>query len=354
MHGSSGSIAAQLPNASGGISRLAYAKAKAAGLNANQLLARAGISLHEIENPQIFIKVRDQITFLNHVATELNDDRLGFNLAKIPDLREVGLLYYVLSSSETFIDALNRAARYSAVVNEGIRQNCIDDNKSVGLSINYVGVNRHLDRHQIEFWMTILVRIGRQLTGLDLRPTRVRFIHRRASIGDYVKFYGGDVQFGAPTDDIIFPARVRDCRLVGSDPYLNKLLVQFCEQTLAYRRRAPSSFQTTVENCMAPLLPHGGASAAEIARRLGVSQRTLSRRLSAEGLTFQKLLDWLRADLAQRYLEDRDLPISQVAWLLGYREIGAFSHAFKRWTGRTPREARSGFQPPAARDKKPK
>jgi AraC-like DNA-binding protein len=72
-----------------------------------------------------------------------------------------------------------------------------------------------------------------------------------------------------------------------------------------------------------------------------MSQRTFARRLSLEGLSFSELLQNLRRDLAERYLADQHLSISQVAWLLGYEEVGAFSHAFKRWTDKTPRQARS-------------
>ena len=68
-----------------------------------------------------------------------------------------------------------------------------------------------------------------------------------------------------------------------------------------------------------------------------MSRRTLARRLAAEGLTFRKVLDDLRFDLTKRYLREEDLPISEIAWLLGYRETSALSHAFKRWTGRTPK-----------------
>ena len=86
------------------------------------------------------------------------------------------------------------------------------------------------------------------------------------------------------------------------------------------------------------LLPHGKAQAGEIARRLGVSQRTFARRLLAEGVTFSEVLESLRLHLAQRHLADLSLSISQIAWLLGYQEVSAFTHAFKRWTGRAPRD----------------
>jgi AraC-like DNA-binding protein len=85
-----------------------------------------------------------------------------------------------------------------------------------------------------------------------------------------------------------------------------------------------------------------------VARRLGMSQRTLTRRLSLEGLTFVEVRDNLRADLARRYVRDADLSISKIAWLLGYQEVSAFTHAFKRWTGTTPRQmrAQADFAPP--------
>jgi AraC-like DNA-binding protein len=96
-----------------------------------------------------------------------------------------------------------------------------------------------------------------------------------------------------------------------------------------------------VENAIALLLPHGKAQLGEVAAQLGMSRRTLARRLATHGLTFAGVLAQLRVDLAKRELRDASLTISQVAWLLGYREVSAFTHAFKRWTGKTPREVRT-------------
>jgi AraC-like DNA-binding protein len=88
------------------------------------------------------------------------------------------------------------------------------------------------------------------------------------------------------------------------------------------------------------LLPHGKAGLDETARRLGVSQRTLERKLSLEKLTFSAVLGGLKMDLSKRYLAEDNLSISQVAWLLGYQEVSSFTHAFKRWSGKSPRQAR--------------
>jgi AraC-like DNA-binding protein len=100
-----------------------------------------------------------------------------------------------------------------------------------------------------------------------------------------------------------------------------------------------------VERVIAPLLPHGKAKTSEVARQLGVSRRTLSRSLFAEGVTFAKIIEELRAALARRYLKDPALSISEIAWLLGYREVSSFTHAFKRWTGMSPIKFRSSQTP---------
>ena len=332
----------RLPNTAGGMTRLAYARAKAAGIALDPLLKQAGLAHHQIKDPRSAIKVRDQVNFLNIAAVALEDDLLGFHLAQTVDLRQLGPLYYVLASSETLIDALQRAARYSSIVNEGISLKCIDG-KSVGISFHCVGIGRHLDTHQIECSMTALVRICRQLTGLRLLPNRVRLMHHRTRNAEFAKFFGNDIEFGATADDITFSNNIRQSPVVSADPYLNELLISYCEEAISYRPKTRASFRSRVENVIATLLPHGKAHASEIARELGVSQRTFARRLSEEGLTFSELLDNLRSDLANRHLADRDLAISQIAWLLGYSDVGAFSHAFKRWTGKTPGQARAEY-----------
>ena len=153
----------QLPSATGTITRLAYAKSKEGGVDLSLLLKKAGLTLHQIDEFSARIQVRDQIKFLNLAARALNHDLLVFHLAQLPDLRELGLLYYVASSSETLSMALQRAARYSSLINEGVAIKYVEG-KDVALSFQYVGVSRHQDRHQIEFFMSFLIRLCRQLT----------------------------------------------------------------------------------------------------------------------------------------------------------------------------------------------
>jgi AraC-like DNA-binding protein len=329
-----------LPRAGGLSTRLAYARAKAVGIALDPILNKAGLTKQQVEDPASRIKVHDQIIFVHLVAEALYDDLLGFHLAQTVDLREIGLFYYVLASSQTFLEALQRAARYSSIANEGISLRCITGN-TFGTSFHYVGVSRHLDQHQIEFWMTALVRICRQLTGLHVVPSRVRLTHRRAWNEELASFLGDSVELGANADDIAFAGRIKHAPVVSADLHLNKLLRSYCEEALSQKRKDRGSFRSRVENAIVPLLPHGKVQVGEIARQLGVSQRTLARRLIAEEVSFSQVLESLRSDLANRYLADPELAISRIAWLLGYQDVGAFSHAFKRWTGKTPGQVRS-------------
>jgi AraC-like DNA-binding protein len=172
-------------------------------------------------------------------------------------------------------------------------------------------------------------------------PASVRFAHYRSGAhSEIAAYFGGNVEFAAGADELAFTNTANDLKLVSADPHLNKLLVAQFEELLSRRPTKQGSFRAAVENAIAPLLPHGNANAAEIAKRLGLSQRTAARRLSSEGWSFSKVLEDLRSDLARQYLLDPDLSISRIAWLLGYQEVSAFTHAFKRWTGKTPRAAR--------------
>jgi AraC-like DNA-binding protein len=238
---------------------------------------------------------------------------------------------------------LKRGSRYqSAIHNQGIRITYRESYTNVSITFEYVGVARLNDRHQIEFFVVILLRLCRQLTGRQLSPIAIRLLHRRTKLPVKLRsLFGCSVAFGSDIDEVVYSQAVKNTPVVNADPYLNKLLVRYCEEALSDRRVPSKAWRLNVENAIAPLLPHGQANMAEVAQRVGVSRRTLARRLASEGLTFAEVLGRLRFDLAKRYLQEHELQISNVAWLLGYRETSAFYHAFRRWTGKTPTQVRS-------------
>jgi AraC-like DNA-binding protein len=330
-----------IPTAQGGLTRLAAARLKSAGVPLGPLLIRSGLTPEAIAEPEERLSVKSQITFLDEAAIALKDDCLGFTLAREHDPRKIGLLYYVMASSQTLGDALKRVARYSRITNEALVFTYREGNSLV-FNLSYSGVARHTDRHQIEFCMFAALRICRVLTGMNLVPQHFSIAHQRSgNTSEMARFIGKEVEFGADADEFALAVDARELPLVHSDSYLNDLLLKYCEAALANRRDDVSQLRTKVENVISSLLPHGRVLARDVARTLGMSERTLGRRLADEGLNFAEVLQHLRRDLATRYLDDRKLHVSKIAWLLGFQQVSAFTHACKRWTGKTPSQMRS-------------
>jgi AraC-like DNA-binding protein len=330
-----------LRRCAGVLSRVAYLHAKRHGIDTAPLIESAGLTADLIVDPSARLGVANQIKFVELVAAALGDELFGFNLVRDFDFREVGLLYYVAASADTLGSALSRVERYIKIQNDGVRLK-VSRGKTVRLRLAYVGVPRHTDVHQIGAMIALLIRVGRHLTGQPLKPVVVRLMHRIS--GDkpkLEKFLDSTIEDGAGVDEIELPAASWHLPIVSADPHLHRLCVTSCEEALAQRATKRSPLKVRVENAIASLLPHGQARHDVVAAKLGMSPRTLARRLAAEGSSFAAILAETRAALADRYLADRSLAISQIAWLLGYAEIGAFTRAFQRWTGMVPSAARA-------------
>jgi AraC-like DNA-binding protein len=332
---------ASIPTAQGGLSRLAIARLESAGVPVVPLLRRMRLTPEVIADPEKRLSVRSQIKLLDEAAIALQDDCLGFTLARDFDPRALGLLYYVMASSQTLGEALKRVARYSQTTNEALVIRYREGNRLI-INLSYSGVPRHSDQHQIEFCMFAVLRICRVLTGQNLIPQHFSIAHHRSEgTAEMSRFVGTKVEFGADTDEIALNSNAREVPVIHADPYLNDLLLKYCEAALTDRRGKVRQVRTKVENAISSLLPHGRAVVDDVARSLGMSKRTLARMLSDEGVNFTEVLQQLQRDLAVRYLDDPQLHISKIAWLLGFQEVSAFTHAFKRWTGKTPSQMRT-------------
>src|SRR5262252_5240299 len=146
------------------------------------------------------------------------------------------------------------------------------------------------------------------------------------------KQFGRSTSPGLPDPAWQGPCEVPSTSRQTSDP-----------QTQGVGREFVGSCRASVQHPSRSLCRAARVNAKDVARKLGMSQRTLARHLASEGLTFVGMLKELRMDLAKRDLADRDLSIGQIAWLLGYKDVTSFTHAFKRWTGDTPSAARQAM-----------
>jgi AraC-like DNA-binding protein len=147
------------------------------------------------------------------------------------------------------------------------------------------------------------------------------------------------VRFGAPLTKLVFDASILELPLVGADLTLGSLLERQAEESLAGAARG-GGFAGRVREVIKEGLPGGEARVEAACRRLGVSPRTLQRKLREEGTSFQGLLEEVQRALAEFYLRDREVAICEVSYLTGFSQPSAFHRAFRRWTGQTPKEFR--------------
>src|SRR5215470_8992779 len=129
------------PMAEGKLSRLACARALVAGIDVTPLMMKAGVTRQQLEEKDVWLSAEGQIKLVELVAEQLQDDHLGFHLARDVDLREIGLLYYVLNSSDLLGDAFRRGERYCSLINEGVRL-LVREGREITVSVSYGGVER--------------------------------------------------------------------------------------------------------------------------------------------------------------------------------------------------------------------
>ena len=290
-----------------------------------------------------------QAKFLEFAAEATGDEAFGLHLAEHANPRSAGLLYYAVSAARTVGDALALFARYVRIVNEAAQVRVSRGPDGVLLDIGFSALPKHECRQNCEFAVAIVVRTLREMSGRHVRPSEVYFGHvRRTHPVDFERFFGCPVHFGvggnAAHDRVVLAQDTVALPLITEDQYLLETLIPYCDEAAKERNTATETFRCAVENAIQKILPHGRAQAHTVAKALNVSVRTLARRLTEENTSYAEVFDRLRRSLAAQYLKEPGFTISQVAWLLGYEHATSFNHAFKRWTGISPAEARDNMQ----------
>jgi AraC-like DNA-binding protein len=337
-----------LPTATGFAAKQAIVALQKHNIAAASLLQRADLSERDLIKQPSRIAAAAQSKLLEYAAEALEDSAFGLHLAQQVNPREAGLLYYVASAAKSIGEALALYARYCRIVNEAVRVKLLQAQGGVGVEFNIVGVSRHRVRQNVEFGIAAIVKGLRETAGRNIHPTHVSFAHARNSdLRQFERFFGCPVEFGAPTDQLVFSNETLTLSLVTEDRHLLETLQPICDEAAKERNTAKGTLRASIETEAQKLLPHGKANRRAVARELGMSERTLTRRLAKEGTSYDEVVDQLRHSLAVQYIKERSISLSQIAWLLGYEGSTSFNHAFVRWTGRSPSKARNQGQLPA-------
>jgi AraC-like DNA-binding protein len=304
-------------------------------------LTQVGLDERSLNADGARISTAKYAAFFELAAEVTGDGCLGLHFGQTRDTRDAGLIGYVGLSSPTLMDAIKNLTRYRRVSSDALEIE-IDALEERGrLRWSFHGMGSQRSRQSLEFWATNLLRAFREMSGRNLAPASLSFAHPRTEdIKEFERFFGCSVSFGGQEN--IFEMKLSDLhlQLVAADHRLLAVLRRNCEDLLTRHFAPPPPLVERVERLIADRLAHGEARLDTVATDLGMSSRTLSRKLAELGTSFNGIVGSLRKGLALRYLQESNLSLTEIAFLLGYTEISTFSHAFKRWTGSTPMASR--------------
>ncbi|MGF6273082.1 AraC-like DNA-binding protein/transcriptional regulator with XRE-family HTH domain [Massilia sp. UYP11] len=306
------------------------------GLTLPALAEAAGLAPGALEPLPESLPARRYIGLLEAGARLANDPFFGLHVgekARPATYRAYGLL---LLASSSFGHALELSQRYESLAHDLGRSRVTQG----GAHAHYEWVSHYPDatRHLVESVYAGIRVFGSWLAGRPLMPLALRLRHADPGHGDaeYLRVLGIAPEFAAPLNCAAVDAALLAMPVPNADTSLYPLLQQHAERLLEQRATREEPIVVRVRAALLPRLAGGEARLAPVAAELGLSPRTLQRKLAGAGSSFQQVLDAVRYGLARDYLRRRELGLVDIAFLLGFREQSAFTHAFREWSGVNP------------------
>lgn len=239
-------------------------------------------------------------------------------------------------TAPTLRGSFARAERYWRLLTSVTEYELRQEAEGAWFLLHRAGLRRLGLRLSNEASLASVLSISRQVSPLPVTPLEVRFQHPAPpDLSAHNAFFGCPIEFEADRDGLLFSTDALTRRNRMGDEAITRFLLPHLDVELK-RLEAERSLTEMVHDAVAGSLSDGVPKMPAIARRMGMSERTLQRRLSEEGLSFQALVDSARRDLAEGLLMQSDYSLAEVAFLTGFSEQSAFTRAFKRWSSQTP------------------
>jgi AraC-like DNA-binding protein len=313
------------------------------GASPPELCARAGIDPALLGRPDA--RVPHDVLCHTWSTLSLGDETFGLRAAAMIDSAPQSLVEYTMASAGDVRGGLRAFVRFQRLIHDA-SAHTLDEDRDEAIFRFSLAPGYTLPTVIWDYLAATLVLRLRRVEGTQGAPTEVRL--SRAPFADDREaraIFRAPIRYGAPRAEVRWPRAFLDARMATADPTLFALLAQQLERALGLPEgehrvlpRADEDVLARVRRELRAALPRGDATLAQVARAAGTSARSLQRRLSERGMTFQAVVDDARRRLAEELLAAQRASVTEAAFATGFADVAAFSRAFRRWHGVPPGE----------------
>lgn len=329
-----------LARVAGPYAQTAVDTAAAQGLPPTRLAAALGLPADALSPVGDSLAVATYLRLLDAAAELGGDPLFGLHVGERARLSTFASYGLVLCACDSFRAAARQTMRFEGLAHDLGRSHIEEHGTIAHYRWSSPWLTPSSSRHLAESVMAGILGFANWLAHAHLPVIDVAFAHAAPDatlMPAYERLFGAPVHFDAPYTGARFPASVLDRPVPNADPSLFGVLASHAERLLAARAQpATRGIADAVRAQIAGNLAQDRARLADVAAALGCTPRTLQRRLAEAGTSYQHELDAIRRQLVEPYLRDPAITLTEVAFLLGYREQSSFNHAFRDWHGTTP------------------
>ena len=311
------------------------------GLDTDALLRSVGIRRETIDDPDARLDA-SKVGALWARAYELSGDPvLSLHAAEACPIGAYKVIDFMAANATTVGEAFRYAARYFPLINTAIRLPIDESGDPVRFDIVDETGPEGVTRPYAEYCFAAFLLHVRGTTGVDFPIRSLEFVHRRpGETREHERIFVCPVRFEAGHNRMSIDREAWDTPTKSANPGVLHVLSEHADLLLEKLPKGPDLVERT-RRAIGERLRGGDSSLESVARELGTSARSLQRHLQELGFSYNALADEVRAATARLYLEQPDIAVAEVAYLLGFTDTSTFTRAFKRWTGNTPARTRA-------------
>ncbi len=273
-------------------------------------------------------------------STQEDEIALISTYAETIQLDDLGVLGLAIKTAPDLRSSMRLIERYFRLMTDTVDYLFDDTQDPARLIIEERSVTHPVLQFRNECALASFAHKIRCLLGQDIQFSYASFRHPcRGTPERYAEYFGCEVRFGADQDALALPSTALDLPVRLGDKAVSDFLIRHLDEEMCALHKNPP-LMTDLMRHLSQALKHGLPQAGDIARAMGMSERTLYRRLSEEGLTYREALKQAQTQLAHELLTTSDFSIAEIAFLTGFSEQSTFSRAFKRWVGQAPAQYR--------------